>query len=118
MMTFIIPLKTATSVPGFWRSQSVAYFTKSISRGSMTISLAPRWRTARLTLEEMTGWFSVVLVPVARITSVNSISSMEFVIAPLPNAAARPATVTECQRRAQWSTWLVPITARMNFWKR
>jgi hypothetical protein len=38
---------------------------------------------------------------VIRITSAFSISSMEFVIAPLPNAAARPATVEECQRRAQ-----------------
>jgi hypothetical protein len=28
-------------------------------------------------------------------------SFMEFVIAPLPKLAARPATVGECQRRAQ-----------------
>jgi len=33
--------------------------------------------------------------------SVYSISSIEFVIAPLPNVAARPATVTECQSLAQ-----------------
>ena len=32
---------------------------------------------------------------------------MELVIAPLPKAAARPATVEECQSRAQWSTLFV-----------
>ena len=43
---------------------------------------------------------------------------MELVIAPLPNAVARPATVELCQSRAQWSTLFVPTTARTNFWKR
>jgi hypothetical protein len=43
-------------------------------------------------------------------------SEMGFVIAPLPKAAARPATVEECQSRAQWSTLLVPMTALANFW--
>ncbi|KPA19471.1 hypothetical protein MHK_000310, partial [Candidatus Magnetomorum sp. HK-1] len=45
-----------------------------------------------------------------------SISAIGFVIAPLPNAAARPATVEECQRRAQWSILLVLSTALENFW--
>ena len=45
-------------------------------------------------------------------------SSIEFVIAPLPNAAARPATVELCQRRAQWSMLCVPMPARMSFWNR
>ena len=34
-------------------------------------------------------------------TSIPSISQMEFVIAPEPNILARPATVGECQSRAQ-----------------
>jgi hypothetical protein len=55
---------------------------------------------------------------VSRITSACSNSAMEFVMAPLPNAAARPATVTECQRRAQWSTFCVPRTPRRNFMNR
>jgi hypothetical protein len=38
---------------------------------------------------------------VIKITFASSISAMVLVIAPLPNAAARPATVEECQRRAQ-----------------
>ena len=60
----------------------------------------------------------MVLVPVRRMTSASSISEMELVIAPLPNAAARPATVGLCHKRAQWSTLLVPTTARANFCRR
>jgi hypothetical protein len=41
---------------------------------------------------------------------------MGLVIAPLPKAAARPATVELCQSRAQWSMLLVCSTARVNFW--
>ena len=40
---------------------------------------------------------------------------MELVIAPLPKAVARPATVELCHKRAQWSTLFVPITPRVNF---
>jgi hypothetical protein len=58
----------------------------------------------------------VVLEPMTNMQPASSISSMELVMAPLPKAAARPATVEECQSRAQWSTLLVPITARANFW--
>jgi hypothetical protein len=64
------------------------------------------------------GCCSVVLEPTTRTQSDCSRSGMELVIAPLPNDAARPATVEECQRRAQWSTLLVPSTARANFCKR
>ena len=45
-------------------------------------------------------------------------SPMELVAAALPKAAARPVAVGACQRRAQWSTLLVPRTARANFWMR
>lgn len=48
------------------------------------------------------------MVPMARITPESARSSIELVIAPEPKAAARPATVDECQRRAQWSMLLVP----------
>jgi len=40
---------------------------------------------------------------------------MELVIAPLPKVVTRPATVGECQRRAQWSMLCVPMTARPSF---
>ena len=39
--------------------------------------------------------------PVTRMQSASSISGIELVIAPLPNAVTRPATVGECQSRAQ-----------------
>ena len=40
---------------------------------------------------------------------------MELVIDPLPKVVARPATVGECQRRAQWSTLFVPRTTLASF---
>jgi hypothetical protein len=61
------------------------------------------------------GWHAVVLDPITKMELASSISAIELVMAPLPKAAARPATVEECQSRAQWSTLLVPITARANF---
>ncbi len=100
-MTFIMPLIQATSVPGFWRSQTVANLARSMFRGSARMSLAPLWVTARLIKVAITGWFSVVLVPVMRKHSDSPMSAMEFVMAPEPNAVARPATVELCQRRAQ-----------------
>ena len=48
-------------------------------------------------------------------TSASRISPIELVIAPLPKACTRPATVELCQRRAQWSILFVPILARKNF---
>ncbi len=101
MITCIMPLIQATSVPRLGRSQCSANSVILIRRGSTTMSLAPRRVTARLTNDESTGWFSEVLEPVMRITSASSISAIVFVMAPLPNAAARPATVELCQSRAQ-----------------
>jgi len=82
------------------------------------MSFVPPERTAVFIICAMTGWFSIVLVPVRRITSASAKSSRELVIAPLPNAAARPATVGLCHKRAQWSTLLVPMTALANFCNR
>ena len=66
----------------------------------------------------MMGCASVVFEPMTRMTSACPRSSIEFVIAPLPNAATRPVTVELCQSRAQWSMLCVPITVRKNFWNR
>ena len=80
--------------------------------------LAPRSFAFRMWLAT-SGWASVVLEPMMRKHSVCSLNSgTELVIAPLPNAAARPATVGACQRRAQWSTLFVLTTARASFWMR
>ena len=71
------------------------------SPGSATISLAPRpW--PRRTRVPIRGCGSLVLEPMMKIQSAFSvISPMELVIAPLPKDATSPATVEECQRRAQ-----------------
>ena len=66
----------------------------------------------------MTGWFSVVFEPITKIVSAFPISSMELVIAPLPNDIASPATVELCQRRAQWSTLFVPMACLAIFCSR
>jgi hypothetical protein len=42
----------------------------------------------------------------------------ELVIAPEPNASARPMTVDEWQSLAQWSMLLVPKTLRASFIRR
>jgi hypothetical protein len=68
--------------------------------------------TARLMSAPNTGWFSVVLEPIRKITFASSTSSRLFVMAPEPRVAARPATVELCHNRAQWSMLLVPTTAR------
>jgi len=117
-ITCIIPLRTGMLCPGSnWR-KTLAWSASSIRRGSATTSLAPFWVTARFTRSPMIGWFSVVLEPMIRNAFAFSMSAMEFVIAPEPKLVARPAAVELCQSRAQWSTLLVPTTARKNFWKR
>jgi hypothetical protein len=64
------------------------------------------------------GWASVVLEPMTKMALQLANSGRELVMAPEPKAAARPTTVELCQRRAQWSTLLVPSPARVNFWIR
>ena len=71
-----------------------------ILRGSATITLAPL-ALARKTRVAIRGWATLVLEPMMKIQSAFSISAMELVMAPLPKEAASPATVEECQRRAQ-----------------
>jgi hypothetical protein len=82
------------------------------------MSLVPRSSWALKRRLPMIGCCSVVFDPTMRMQSASSKSGIELVIAPLPNDAARPATVEECQRRAQWSTLLVPSTVRASFCKR
>ena len=60
---------------------------------------------------------SVVFEPITKMTSASSISSSEFVIAPAPKVAPKPATVLAWHNRAEWSMLLVPNTIRANFWR-
>jgi hypothetical protein len=64
------------------------------------MSLAPL-ALARMRRMEAMGCATVVFVPMAKIQLALSNSTKELVIAPLPKAAASPATVGACQRRAQ-----------------
>ena len=53
--------------------------------------------------------------PIIKKQSALSNSSIEFVIAPEPKVAARPATVDAWHKRAQWSTLFVLKTALASF---
>ena len=64
---------------------------------------------------EATGWASVMLEPITKKSLALSKSAKELVIAPEPNAVARPATVGACHVRAQWSMLFVLNTARKSF---
>ena len=88
---------------------------REIRRGSATISLVPPEATAWRIRMPITGWHSVVLEPMTRMTGVWRSSSMQLVMAPLPKALARPATVEAWHSRAQWSTLFVPKAARTSF---
>ena len=79
------------------------------------MSLAPLFLTALLILRPIMGWHSVVFDPMTNRTSASSISEMELLMAPSPKAANAAATVDAWQRRAQWSTLVVPKTALENF---
>jgi hypothetical protein len=70
-------------------------------RGSITMSFIVPFLTELIISIEMIGWASLVFEPMIRVTSACPRSSMEFVIAPLPNVAARPATVGACHNLAQ-----------------
>jgi hypothetical protein len=60
----------------------------------------------------------VVLEPMTKIQSASRISPIVLVIAPLPKAIARPATVELCQSLAQWSTLFVDRATRASFCRR
>jgi hypothetical protein len=59
-----------------------------------------------------------VLEPMTKMQPALRISPIALVIAPLPKAIARPATVELCQSLAQWSTLFVDRAARASFWRR
>ena len=110
-----MPHKSATSVPTFRGRWISARRARGKRRGSATISVAPRaWPFFKRVAA--TGWVSVMLVPMQKITSGLSMSARGFDMAPRPRVAARPATVGACHAREQLSTWLVWKQVRMSFW--
>jgi len=113
---FTSALAKAMSVPGRMGRWSSAIEARSVRRGSTTTSRAPA-RTAARICAPMTGCASVVLEPTSRIASTSWVTSrIVFVMAPEPSVVARPVTEAEWQTRAQLSTLLVPMPARIIFW--
>ena len=92
-MTWHIALTKATFVPGrTGRCSSASTWgerTRSIRRGSATITLAPS-RRRRFIREANTGWASVGLAPMTSMTSAESTEAKSWVPAEVPNAWLRP----------------------------
>ncbi len=86
-------LSTATLVPGCsgrWCAASTCGVrTRSMRRGSMTISLAPSRRRFFMR-EANTGWASVGLAPITMTTSACSTESKSWVPAEVPKVVFRP----------------------------
>ena len=85
-----------------------------VLRGSQTTSFAPL-RRAFFISRPTIGWASVGFAPMTKSVSTFLISPIEFVIAPEPKAAARPATVGAWHVVAHWSMLLVLPAARAIF---
>src|SRR4029077_391210 len=99
------------------RTLMVAWRDKSWPRGSMTISLAPRF-TAFLMKVAATGWLPVGLAPMTTITSASSAAENGAVTAPEPIPSQSGDTHEAWHGRVQWSTLLVQKPERTSFWNR
>ena len=75
-------------------------------------------RAACLMKLAATGWFSVVLDPTTRAQSASATSLNMLDTAPEPMVSSSAATEEAWHSRVQWSTLLVPKTARTSFWNR
>ena len=97
-MTWASELMTATLVPGCNckkpDASMCAVLTKSILRGSTTMSLAPS-RKRFFIREANTGWASVGLAPISKMTSAYSTDLKSCVPAEVPNALLSPKPVGE-----------------------
>ena len=111
-------LMSATLVPGRNCRKCAASMcgvrTRSILRGSAMINLVPA-RRRRFMREANTGWASVGLAPIKRMTSAYSTDLKSCVPAEVPNAFFKPNPVGEWHTRAHVSTLLLPNAARTIF---
>ncbi len=94
------PLRNAMSLPTLMGTCMVAKSARGCFLGSTRTSSAP-FMTAFLRKVAATGCASVMLDPMTRNILALANSPKELVIAPEPNAIARPATVGACHVRAQ-----------------
>ena len=95
----------------------MAWRASSTRRGSATISLAPAL-TAFLMKVAATGWFTLGLAPMTKITSALATSRTWLDTAPELMPSIRAATLDAWQSRVQWSTLFDPKPVRTSFWKR
>ena len=88
-MVLSMPLSIATSVPFLNCSMCVAWRLSAWPRGSQTMNVAPRF-CACLKKVAATGWFSVGLAPMTKITSefLHSLKVAETAPEPTPSISA------------------------------
>ena len=65
-----------------------------------------------------TGWFTVGLAPMTKMTSASAAAANGAVTAPEPMPSISAATDEAWHSRVQWSTLLVPKPVRTSFWNR
>ena len=117
-MTWASELITATLVPGCsckkCEASTCGVRTKSIWRGSITMSFAPSRRRFFMR-DANTGWASVGFAPISKMTSEYSTDLKSWVPAEVPKALLKPKPVGEWHTRAHVSTLLFPNAARTIF---
>jgi hypothetical protein len=116
-MTCSSALSSATSVSGLncstrqaWRAMSVRARVGQHHPGAA--------RAAFFIQVAATGWFTVGLEPMTRISSACSTSRTGLLTAPEPTPSSSAATLEAWHRRVQWSTLLLPKPVRTSFWNR
>jgi len=102
MITWAMPFKRATSVPGFSGRNISAIQEVGVARGSATITVAPR-SLARWIQRDITGWFSARFDPMINMHRELAMSGMGLVIPAAPRVLFSPTTDGAWQRRAQLS---------------
>ena len=92
-MVCAMALTKATLEPGstgrWWAASMWGVRTMSMRRGSATMICAP-WRSTRFIREANTGWASVGLAPISRITSALSTDLKSWVPAEVPKVWFSP----------------------------
>lgn len=83
----------------------------------MTMSFAP-FSLARMTRPPMVGSCNPRSTPFTMMASLVSSSATELVLAGTPSMASRTSMLLLRYTPSPWSTLLVPMRARANFWRR
>src|SRR3954454_10509967 len=117
MMVLIIAFSIATSLPALNARCLWAWRDNDCRRGSITISLAPRF-AAFLMKVAATGWLMAGLAPITMMTSASMAAENGADTAPELRPSISAATEEAWHSRVQWSTLLEPNPVRTSFWNR